>query len=526
MRTIPVAMTWEMLWRGRWSLPAFALLAFAMPLLVLAALTAQGGVPPQDPSSMLLQVMLVQWNILIFGFAVFSAQGRTAPLYPRPVRTSALVAWRLAPAMGLMALETATFIATLNALYGLDWNIGGPALYAAVALACIRAAFWLTEASHWSIFALTVVATPLALWFKARYGPTFADPEYSWSELTAGEVFTLLGATALAFWAGTVGVARNRRGEAPFSLGILARVANWLDWSPRLAAPFRGPVHAQSWAEWQRKGWLAPSGVVACLATGLVIWLLGSRDAGELIEGFFGGGYVLCMLAFIGGVATGNLGPRDSCYEMGSFLATRPLPSADIARIILRTAAGSFLLGAAIWGAAFLTAMGILAAVGATESLHFPSGLGWWFFPAILVSAWTVMGFATMLGLVGHSRTVTWAFVTCAFAILVMILFMKYAFTEDARRVFWQVVCGAAGAAAVAGTAWAFVAARRRSLLDGLTTFAAATVWAAALALGAIMLPKTPESPMAAYLLGAGFLALTVAPLAVAPLAVAWNRHR
>jgi hypothetical protein len=117
-------------------------------------------------------------------------------------------------------------------------------------------------------------------------------------------------------------------------------------------------------------------------------------------------------------------------------------------------------------------------------------------------------------------------FVAGAFAILVMVLLMKYGLTEDARRAVWKVICGAAGAAAVAGTAWAFVAARRRSLVDGVTTLAAAAMWAAGCTLGVMMLPMTQESPLVAYLLGAGFLALAVAPLAAAPLAVAWNRHR
>jgi hypothetical protein len=525
MQTIPAAMTWEMLWRGRWSLPAFAALAFAMPLFLLAALSAQGGVPPEDPSTMLMQVMLAQWNMFIFGFAVFSAQGSTRPLYPRPVRTSAVVAWRLAPAMALMALETAAFIATLNLLFDLDWSLGGPALYAAVALAAVRAAFWLTEGSGWSIFAFTVVAIVFGLWFKGRYGPTFGSPEHTWSQLTAGEVFTLIGMTALSFRVSVYGVARNRRGEPPFSLELWARLTRWLDGPTKPVAPFRGPLHAHSWAEWQRKGWLMPSGVVACLVTGLVIWLLSSRDAGALVEGFFWGGYVLCMLGFVSGVMAGNLGPNDGDYEISSFLATRPMTSADMARVILRTAAGSLLAAWAIWLAAFLAAAGILAAIGKAPALQFPEGLGWWYFPTILAAAWTLVGFWLMLGLAGHSRIMLWTFVIGAFAVGLMILISKFALTAEARRVLWQVIFGGLGAAAIAGTAWAYLAAVKRSLVDGLTAMAAAAVWAAGCAVSAMTLPW-PESPVVTYLLGAAWLALAIAPLAVAPLAVAWNRHR
>jgi hypothetical protein len=410
-------------------------------------------------------------------------------------------------------------------LFDLGWPVGGPALFAAVALAAARAAFWLTERSAWSVFAFTVVAVVMGLWLKSRFGPTFSEPDHAWSQLTAAEVFTLIGIAALAYWVGVVGVARNRRGEAPFSLGVWERLARWLDWTPKAAAPFRGAVDAQSWAEWRRKGWFMPSGVVACLATGLVLWLFTSRDAGELVEGFFGGGYVLCMLGFIGGVIAGNLGPNDANYEIGNFLATRPMTSAVMARIILRTAAGSLLLAWAIWAAAFLAAAGILAAVGPAHALHFPQELGWWYFPAILAAAWTVVGLWLMLGLVGHSKTMAWTFVAGTSLVLLMIVVSKHAFTEDVRRLFWQVILSALSAAAVLGTAWAFVAARRRGMVDGLTSLAAAAVWAAGCALGAMTLPR-PESPVVAYLLGAGLLALAVAPLAAAPLALAWNRHR
>ena len=50
MRSIPVAMTWEMLRRGSWTLTGFALMANLLPVLMLAALRQEGPFDPGDSS--------------------------------------------------------------------------------------------------------------------------------------------------------------------------------------------------------------------------------------------------------------------------------------------------------------------------------------------------------------------------------------------------------------------------------------------------------------------------------------------
>lgn len=76
------------------------------------------------------------------------------------------------------------------------------------------------------------------------------------------------------------------------------------------------------------------------------------------------------------------------------------------------------------------------------------------------------------------------------------------------------------------GTAWAFIAARRRNLIEARTAWTIIGVWT--LLSGLIVLESWRRSdfPVTASVLGIGLLATVFAPLATAPLALTWNRNR
>jgi hypothetical protein len=364
MRSIPAAMTWEMLSRGRWSLLAAALFGVIFPGLLLFALRIDGALDPHDASMIILHIVTMQMNLVLFAFAIFAAQGRTARLYAYPVRTSTLVACRLAPAMVLMALETALVTVVLNATFDVDWPVWGPALCLATALACVRAACWVTERSRWWVLAVTVVGVPIALWYKARYGSTFSGPTQMWTRVTDIEGLTMAIAAAAAFATAVAGVARNRRGEAPLTLGLLAWVYRKFDRLPADGGAFPGPLEAQAWFQWRRKGLIMPSGVVAAMGIGLVAWLFSDQNVNGLVEALFASGGMLALVGFLGGLAFGNVGPNDSHAEMGHFLATRPITSGDLARNILAAAARSGAAAAGVWAAALAIVAAILWTIG------------------------------------------------------------------------------------------------------------------------------------------------------------------
>lgn len=155
-----------------------------------------------------------------------------------------------------------------------------------------------------------------------------------------------------------------------------------------------------------------------------------------------------------------------------------------------------------------------------------PRELGWWYFPATLVGAWTVLWLLASAALTGRSKL--FIQLTCGLlvAFLGATVFARLCLSRDARQQLWQGVLVACGLLFVVGTAWAFVAARRRALIGWPTVYVAATLWAALCVLVAVADVLQATQRVAIYLSLVGVCALAVAPLATAPLAVAWNRNR
>lgn len=341
MRSIPEAMVWEMWRKGRWILLLGALGANVLPVLLLAVLRNDGAIRPQDPSFIVMHVVLVQVNMMILSAAIFTAQGSPSRLFTLPVATSSLVTWHLFPAMVLMWLLSALSSVALNAVFDLNWPVWGPAMFAAVALAAVQGALWLTEKSGWEVVAFALVALGLGLWFKSRYGATFAQPAWLWNEVTPVEVATMLAVIFLAWFAAVAGLARHRCGESLPSLGIIAWLNRIFDPAPDVGQPFHSAAQAQDWYEWRQKGWAMPAMVVFGVVGAFGLWLIFNRNAHELFNAYLVGGGLLSVGGLIGGLIVGNSGPNDADFNMGNFLATRPITTSNIARTILKTAAKS-----------------------------------------------------------------------------------------------------------------------------------------------------------------------------------------
>ncbi|HEV3004324.1 MAG TPA: hypothetical protein VGX78_07670, partial [Pirellulales bacterium] len=397
MRSIPWTMTCEMLQHGRWGLLAAALGANLLPAILLTALRYDGALVRGDPSQVVIHVALVQINMFLFAAAVFAAQGHPSRLYAFPVPTSQLVAWHLLPAMVAVAIESLASTAVLNAVFDLGWPLWGPALFVAVALAWVQAACWLTEKTAWIVVAMTLVAAVFGLWFKSRYGAIFSQPSHYWMEVTPLEITTVLALAMAAYATAVVGVGRNRRGEPVPSLGIIAWFDRVFDPAPNAGLRFRTPAQAQLWFEWRKKGWFIPGMVVFCILVGFGAWLMFSRRADDLCVGFVAGGALLSLMGLIAGMIIGNVGPNDANFEIGSFLATRPMTSAHMAQSVLKMAAKSALMAWFIWAAAFLALYLLLVAIDAVPQLDLPKVLGWRYFPATLLCSWVVVATAASI---------------------------------------------------------------------------------------------------------------------------------
>jgi hypothetical protein len=374
--------------------------------------------------------------------------------------------------------------------------------------------------------ALVTFPLTLGIWFKSRYGEAFSPPTRLWTEVTPTEFATMLAVVVLAYCAAVAGVSRNRCGEPLPSFGILAWLNRLLDPAPYTGLPFRSAAGAQFWFEWRKKGWPMPVVIVFGLILGPSVWLIASRNPQELLVMFLVGGGMLSAAGMIGGLILGNCGPDDATFEMGSFLASRPLTNSDMARTILKTGAKSVFIAWAVWIAAFLALYLVLLAVQVTPAPALPRELGWWYFPATLIGAWTVTGLLAVAGLTGRSRP--FVILSCAFFTLWigLAVLSKFALSRLAQEQLVQGACAAGGIVFVLATAWAMVVAHRRALIGWPTVYVAASIWAALNAFIAVVDVMHASQRIPLYILLVGISALAVAPLATAPLALAWNRNR
>lgn len=532
MRSIPAALTWELFERGKWNMLGAFLSGNALPMILLAALRREGAIDPEDRSMITIHVTMLLINASLFGGALCAAIGKPSRLFAFPAPTSVLVAWQLLPAMVALALETLLSTAVFNAMFELDWPLWGPALFVSVGLAMLAACVWATDKSPWYTFVLgTAVAVVVGLWFYSRYGIIFRSQSVRmWREVTVAEVATMLMMAGVAYYVAVVGVTRSRCGEFLKTPAFFHWLAKLLDPAPDVGLPFRSPAQAQFWFEWRQKGWGIPGLVIVAFPVGFVLWLMFNRNPHDLFDVALGTGGFLAPVGLIVGMMFGNVGPADGRLDMGHFLATRPMTSTDMARTMLEAAGFSVLLAWVLWAAAFLVLYAILLIVNVDPRPQIPSQVGWWYFPATLLGTWLALTFMATIALAGR----TWLFVNLfcvipAVAVGAMV-FSHYVLSPAERTAFGQCVMAAVGVIFIFGTAWAFVAARRRALIGWQTVWVALGIWTALCLLGALYWSQHrlyyATSPLPALVHAVGLLALVVFPLAAAPLALVWNRNR
>jgi hypothetical protein len=526
MRSVPLAMTWEMLNRGRWTLIAGVLGANAFPVVLLTALRYDGPLMVAEPHMMLMHLILVQINMLAFGAAVLTAQGSPSRLYAWPVSTSTIVTWHLLPAMVFTTLELILSTVVLNAIFDLSWPLWGPALFVGVTMGAIQASLWWTEKSAWLPWAMGIVGGLLGIWFKSRMGAPFSQPKHYWLVLTPAEVATMLAITLVAFGIAIAAVSRNRRGEPPRSLGIIAWLERLFEASEFRGLRFRNPAQAQFWFEWRKKGWAMPFAAVAGLLMGAIAWLMFNREIDQLYIGCLGAGGMLSVAGFIGGLVMGNCGRDDAEFELSPFLATRPLATPDLARTILKVAACSVFSTWIIWATTFAALFLLLWGLAALPNPLIPAEFSWWYFPMTLLGPWIITGVGASIGLTGRSHLMVKLLVVVSVSFPVIMLLAKYGLSEQGRVQLAHGLAVVAGIAFFVATASVFVMARRHVLIGWPTVYVAASLWVALTVAMVVGFVLHPVASVAAGVLMFGILSLAVAPLAAAPLALAWNRHR
>lgn len=528
MRSIPCVMTWELFRHGRWQMLMAFLGANLLSLLILMGLRVHGPIDPDDQGLIVVQMILIEFQPVLFAVAILASIHPTSRLYTLPVPTSTIVAWKMIPAMVLIFVESIASTAALNWLFGLHWPLWGPALLSSVSLAMIFAALWYADRSIYLPFCVAFGALIIGVWYKSRWGPISNFPNRIWSSVTVSEMATMSLFCVASYVIAVIGVSRSRCGEtlgADCERGWSENIANWnVQFRVGGTGRFETPQAAHFWCEWTRKGWLLPAVLLVALTFGLAGWTAFSRDPAQLIDGLVAAGLMLPALGMLGGIVIGNTGATDTNYEMGSFLGTRPLSDRDLSTITLKVLGRSVLISWLLWCIAFVGVAGLQWLSGDLgRSLNFRS-LHWWYLPVTLLGAWIANATVASLSLTGQNSKWVRLFASVFAGYIGLALISKFQ-TGDTQQNIVGVTIILTGIAMGAISVSLLVAALRRSAIDLQTALAASIIWSvlsAAIVIEAFRL----HAPPSAMVLLIGIVSFAVSPVAAAPLAIAWNRHR
>jgi len=520
MRSLPAALTWEVLHRGRWALLASFAGVLLFPLLIFGALKRDGALDPAEPGLIMVQVILTQVGILGLGSAIFTALGAPSRMFTHPISTSGIALCHLVPAGLLAAAMWGTCVTLLNMFLPLNWPIAGPALFAAVAVPSVLAASWYADRSVWLPFCIAIVAGILFLWLKARYGGVFSTSDHFWHRVTAGELLFLAVMGVGAYFVGVAGIARQRRHDPLPGVRFVEWLERVLEGSPAENLRFRSAEKAQLWAEWRTKGILLPGLLLFVATVAFVGWLIFSRDTVVLRQALLGSSVMLPITAMLVGLAIGNFGPNDSNSAMGPWLASRPLTSPSLARIVLINQFLSVASTTVVWH----LAVWLTSAFGGRRGDDVPL---LWLAHANWVLPWAAASIGMLVCLTGRSGWIAIGFsITTVVFLAGSVFVVGWVGGADATRAFLAGVLLVLAIIVVVGTVLAFVAARRRRMIS--TGVVAGSVFAFACLSSLLVWRLSVERHLdvVPLVVGLGIVAWCFAPLAMAPLAVAWNRHR
>jgi hypothetical protein len=274
--------------------------------------------------------------------------------------------------------------------------------------------------------------------------------------------------------------------------------------------------------------WIFPVLTGCFLVGGMgLCWLVGHATAAALFSIALSIGLLLPPLGMVAGLLIGNAaahGPLRSQREMGSFVGTRPVSTAEMARTLLRFTGANVGLAWAIWVLTVtLLQLSISLSTELPEGWTAEAGLRWWHAAALLVAMWTMAAGTASLSLAGRDHLIAKVLLGLFAAVFTPPLLDVCGASSQLATIVAFTLCIAACTVAASATVWAFVAARRRGLIHVETQWLAAGMW---VILVCAQCALSHGDPLIAHLMLAGLLTLPVVPLAALPLALAWNRNR
>lgn len=540
-----LAVGWEFRRRHAWPLiatGAYMLVLAAIKLLGLWPIGSLTFVPPDGRAAALIAPVawMFMYYLAVFSFGLSGDLAARQSIFPArmftlPVRTETLV---LGPmAHGTVAVAALVQAATMLARWpwGIETPFVWPALLAAVFLAWTQALTWMP----YGLRGVRVIVT--VLWLVSLDTVVLVAMHFKVSEPVMLAI--LVPQLPLAYRTACYAVARARRGDVPDWRPRAMRAAEVAETAPIVGAGFASPARAQLWFEWRRHGRTLPALVAILLPFELALLWIAQGAFGLALEILLITLFTPVLVAAFTATTVSKANPhaRDA-YAMSPFIATRPLPSADLiaAKLkmaLLSTMATWLLVIVAIpvalkwsgtWPMVMERAGRLAELVGAPRTIMVVSlvVLG------LMASTWRQCVQGLYVGLSGREWiTRAMLIVVLAFVIVIGPAVQYVVDHDSARAVLWHSL-PAIVATLAAGKliAVALVAARltRSGLLRDRTLVRGAALWTAAvLALYGVLSwlvsgPLVPEY----FLVLLAILAVPLARVSAAPLALAWNRHR
>jgi hypothetical protein len=569
MHSPALTIGWELWARHRWGLSAIGAGALVAAVLV--------QVLPDGPVARLLGNLSPAWVLFVYLYLVSifvygestlggKAVGFPPRLFTLPLRTSKLVAWPMLygtlSAAGLWLWLSALILVPCGRAPTVTW---WPALLLAANLACTQAVCWTLVRAPLLRLVVVILGLPsivlAAVLVWAKYN----------LEVTLGQVtLGLCAVIGTAYAVAVVGVARDRRGDwlgwawlgqlllkavprlppSPYPLPRRCREPSGTAGPARLAGPtpreedrVRGrerssasPLRCQRWLEVRRHAWLLPAFVGFFLA--LLFWAtalpLDPVEVAHVVAAIVG---FPAVLAFFVGFGMGKTSFWARDLQLSSFIATRPLSCAALARAKLHAAGLSAL---AAWGLVVLLAPLWVVASGNVEVVRALADVLFRGQPAWKLSLLAPLALAELVGLtwlqivagmclsltgrvwVVNAVVLLYGAIGTALASLVIWAGFHPDFFDTLLLVLGWLGVGL-GLLKLSAAAWVWRWSGRRQ-----GTGAWLTLW---LAIAACLLVPlyalVPENPVPTHLVALYVvLALPLSRLIGLPAAVAWNRHR
>lgn len=502
--------------------------AFSLPLLILGALKAKGALLVEDSGMILIHFTFAQVMGMCFGASVLHAAGAPSRLYVLPLSNRAIMLIQMVPATLMVMGQTVFSVWVLNLIFGLDWPLLGNALAFGMIFANFQSVMTLFQKSALMLPAMVVTLTLESFWVKSRHGPIFSLPTHYWTTVTPLEWLVFGMVMLLSYALGIYAIMRSRCGneiQTKLLVHLSNLVGNLFGRTPRV---FRNAFQAQSWYEWNLKGFVFPIIVGAVVLVTPLVWYFSGRTITDLLEALRAEGWMMSAAAMVAGLLIGNMGLSDASLGMGQFLGTKPLATVPWARILLRTASKSLSLGVLIWAVVYLLVWAGRELVGEG---HAPEPFVWWHFPAMVLSAWAAMTFALCVSLTG--RTIHMKILGGIYCGWLISMMLMGNFTPKwVAELFYFCALSGCGIALFLLTIGFWGVALRRNMVERHHALLAGLVVAGLIGLAAwqfahgVGLPANNQGLTPYFLLVSGVLSVVVFPFAAAPLALAWNRTR